>query len=378
MSFLREILFDYTLRNVALGAAALGLASGALGAFAVLRRQSLLGDVVSHAALPGIVLAFILTGSKDTLVLVAGAFGAGWLGTTAVSTIRGRSRIPMDGALGIVLSVFFGIGLLLLTWVQGRPDAAQAGLDRFLFGQAAALVSRDVGIIAVLGAVSLAAVGVFWKEFKLLSFDPEFGATLGFPMGRVETLLTTVLVLAIVVGLQAVGVVLMASLVVAPAAAARQWTDGLGPMVLLSALFGALAGVAGAVTSASMPGLPTGPAIVLAATGLVALSILFAPCRGLAWERARRIRRHGRLRAEAVLADLFALYRQHGSLAHGHPAAVLEALRGDPRAVLPALAELEERGDARRLPDGTWALTGAGRDRAESLFAEPSGRGGAR
>ncbi|MFO7587767.1 MAG: iron chelate uptake ABC transporter family permease subunit [Gemmatimonadota bacterium] len=376
MELIRQLLSDYTLRNVALGSAALGLASGALGSFAVLRRQSLLGDAVSHAALPGIVLAFVLSGSKETLVLVAGAFAAGWVGTLLVSGIVRGSRVPADAALGIVLSVFFGLGLLLLTWVQRMPDATQAGLERFLFGQAATLMGRDVATIAALGSVSLLAVGALWKEFKILSFDPEFGATLGIPMGRVDLLLTTVLVLAIVTGLQAVGVVLMAALVVAPAAAARQWTDSLGVMVSLSALFGAVAGVSGALASASAASLPTGPAIVLVATAIVAASLVLAPRRGLAWAAIRRRRQRGRIRADAVLEDLYALYRQHGSLDHGHPPAVLETMAGARGGASAALAALEEEGLARRMPGGDWALTGRGRERAEAQRRERSGGDG--
>src|SRR5690606_19350717 len=205
-----EALFtDYTLRTVALGAAALGVVSGGLGTFAVLRGQSLLGDAISHAALPGIALAFLLTGSKAPLVLVAGAAIAGWLGTLAVTTVARRSRVPFDAGLGMVLAVFFGAGLVLLTYIQGRPDASQAGLDKFLFGQAAALVTADVLTIAGLGAAALLAVAVFWKEFKLLAFDPDFAAAQGFPVRALDVGLTTLLVVAIVVGLQTVGVVLM-------------------------------------------------------------------------------------------------------------------------------------------------------------------------
>src|SRR5690606_4344461 len=142
-----------------------GLVAGVLGTFAVLRRQSLLGDAISHAALPGIVLAFLLTGLKSTIVLVLGAALAGWLGTLIVMTIVRHSRLPSDSALGIVLSVFFGAGLVLLTYVQKLPDASQAGLDRFLFGQAATMLGRDVVVIASLGACALLAVIVFWKEF---------------------------------------------------------------------------------------------------------------------------------------------------------------------------------------------------------------------
>jgi manganese/zinc/iron transport system permease protein len=369
MDLLHDLLFDYTLRTVALGTAALGLTSGALGAFAVLRRQSLLGDAVSHAALPGIVLAFLLTGSKELLVLVGGAFAAGWLGSVLVSQITARSRVPGDSALGIVLAVFFGFGLVLLTYVQGRPDSAQAGLDRFLFGQAATLVARDVVVIAVLGGLALATLALLWKEFKLLTFDPEFGASLGLPIDRLDLALTTVLVIAIVIGLQAVGVVLMAALVVAPAAAARQWTDSLGAMVLLSALFGALSGVLGALWSGGTAGLPTGPSIVLAATAIVAASLLFAPRRGILWATWRRRRQRGRIRADTVLADLYALYRQHGSLDHGHPVPVLDAMSDGPGGAARALPGLAEEGWARRLPDGSWAITGEGLRRAEELFA---------
>jgi manganese/zinc/iron transport system permease protein len=226
-----DLLTDYTLRTVALGAAALGLTSGALGSFAVLRKQSLLGDAISHAALPGIALAFLFTGSKATPVLVAGAAVAGWLGTLAVMKITGATRVKEDSALGIVLSVFFGFGLVLLTYVQKRPDASQAGLDRFLFGQAATLLHRDVLLISGLGAAALLGAALFWKEFKLLAFDPDYGASLGFPMRAVDVILTTLLVVSIVIGLQTVGVVLMSAMVVAPAAAARQWTDRMGRMV---------------------------------------------------------------------------------------------------------------------------------------------------
>ncbi|HHP7237286.1 metal ABC transporter permease [Longibacter sp.] len=283
-------MLDYTLRTVALGAATLGAVSGALGVYALLRGQSLIGDAMSHAALPGIAVAYLVTQSKLPLVLMAGAAATGWLATLAVMTVVRRSRVKYDSALAIVLSVFFGVGLMLLTYIQGLPDAGQAGLDTFLFGQAAALITSDVITMAGLGAVALSGVALFWKEFKLLAFDEAFGQSLGFPMRAVDVGLTTLTVIAIVIGLQAVGVVLMSAMIVAPAAAARQWTARLGVMMLLSTGFGAAAGVAGALISSSAANLPTGPTIVLCATVIVAVSMLFAPHRGLVfrWVRQRR------------------------------------------------------------------------------------------
>jgi manganese/zinc/iron transport system permease protein len=166
---------------------------------------------------------------------MGGAIIAGWIGTLALMGIVHNTRIKQDSALGFVLSVFFGFGLVLLTFVQRLPDARQAGLDRFLFGQAAAMLEGDVVSMGLLGGAALLLMGLFWKEFKLLSFDIEFGASLGFPMRALDILLTTLLVVAIVIGLQSVGVVLMSAMIVAPAAAARQWTDRLGVMVLISA-----------------------------------------------------------------------------------------------------------------------------------------------
>ncbi|MDX1661238.1 MAG: metal ABC transporter permease [Gemmatimonadota bacterium] len=368
MELLSDLLFDYTLRTVALGAAVLGAIAGALGSFAVLRRQALIGDAMSHAALPGIALAYLLTGSKSSLVLVLGAAVAGWVGTLVVMAVVHRSRIPSDSALGIVLSVFFGFGLVLLTFLQRRPDARQAGLDTFLFGQAATLLGRDVVVIALLSSVALGLLLLFWKEFKMLAFDPEFGAALGYRMRAVDVLLTTTLVLAIVVGLQTVGVVLMSALVVAPAVAARQWTDGLGPMVALAGLFGALSGVVGAVVSASGPDLPTGPLIVLVATGIVALSLLAAPARGLVWAALHRRRQRRRVRADAVLLALDELARGHHDPEHAHPVPVLRAALPRDIGVERSLAALEARGLARHDPSRGWSITAEGRRHAAATL----------
>lgn len=273
------LLHDYTFQVVALGAALLGMASGLIGSFAVLRRQSLLGDVVSHAALPGIAAVFLMTGTKDTVWLLIGALCSGLTATGFIIGVVRYSRVKFDTALALGMSVFFGLGLVLLTYVQKIPNSNQAGLQRFIFGQAAVLLKSDILVIAITGAVLLALTLLFWKEFKLLSFDPEFARSLGLPTRSLNVLLSAMTVAAIIAGLQTVGVILMSAMLVAPAVAARQWTNRLGVMVGLAALFGAISGVAGTLASSALPKLPAGPAIVVAADVLVLISLALGRAR---------------------------------------------------------------------------------------------------
>lgn len=272
---------DPNTRWVLAGCVLMGISSGVLGSFALLRRRSLIGDAVAHAALPGVCLAFLLTGSRELAPLLVGAAVAGLLGAACVQGITRASRIKEDAALGIVLSVFFGFGIVLLTLIQNTARSSQAGLDKFIFGQAASLIGRDVQVMAVCALVTCIAVAALFKEFKLLCFDPGFARGIGRPAGVLDGLLLFLLVLAVVVGLQAVGVVLMAAMLITPAAAARFWTERLDCMVLLAGLYGGLAGTAGTALSTLAPRMPTGPLIVLAATGLFLVSLLLAPRRGL-------------------------------------------------------------------------------------------------
>lgn len=364
---LHDLLFDYTLRTVALGSATLGLVSGVLGAFAVLRKQSLLGDALSHAALPGVVLAFLLTGSKAPLVLVLGAAIAGWIGALLMMAVTRYTRVKQDAALGIVLSVFFGFGLMLLTFVQKLPDASQAGLDRFLFGQAATLLQRDVEAMAALGALALFTVVLLWKEFKLLSFDPEFAATLGYPVRRLDILLTSLMVIAIVVGLQTVGVVLMSAMLVAPAAAARQWTGRLGGMVILSGVFGAAVGLAGAVTSSLITHMPTGPTIVLYMSAVVLLSLLLAPQRGILARARRQARQRWQFAVEALAVHLLHHEGRPEEAVESEMAHLEAELRWDKTFARRVVREAVASGIVART-NGHLALTPQGREVARQVM----------
>ncbi|CAN5812985.1 hypothetical protein BH23PSE1_BH23PSE1_03330 [soil metagenome] len=371
MTGLVALLSDHTVQTVASGAAILGIVSGVLGSFAVLRRQSLLGDALSHAALPGICLGFLVAGARDLGSIMAGAFLTGGIAALVIILIGRRTRLKTDAALGIVLSVFFAVGVVLLTLIQARGGAAQAGLSTFLFGQAAAMLRGDVALIALVGALALGLLAAFWKECKLVTFDPPYAHTLGLPVLAIEIGLTVMVALAIVVGLQIVGVVLMTAMLIAPAAAARQWTGRLETMVLLAAFFGVVAGVTGAVISALARGLATGPVVVLIASAIVLVSMLLAPGRGMLWSWLHRLGERRRLEGRKVLLTMQALSEAHADPAYPAEAGMIEAFHGSADR---ALARLSLRGLVRAVdhpPEVTrhWELTAAGHAAAAEVRA---------
>ena len=281
---------------VLLGTALLGLASGIAGTFAVLRKESLIGDGLSHAALPGVVIAFLLTGIKDIEVLIAGAalssITAAWLITITVE----NSKIKFDGALATILSAFFGLGMVLLTYVQSLNNAGQAGLSKFIFGQAATILARDVYITSAAALIIIVLTALFWKELKLISFDVEYAKTLQIPVTFTLILYRSLLIMTIIIGIQSVGAILISSLLIAPAVGARQWTNKLGTMCILAGFFGMISAIGGTIWSTSIPKLPTGPAIIVILSILVLLSLIFAPNRGMLWQfRKNRQSKHALL-----------------------------------------------------------------------------------
>lgn len=288
---------DYTVRVVVSGSAMIGAVSGSLGCFAYLRRQSLIGDVVSHASLLGIVAAFwigyLITGegSKSLWLLVPGAIAAGLGSLLLTKVITQQTRIKEDAGLGVMLAIFFGTGMMLLRWMQRSrpPIPGRSGLEDYLFGMAAAMTQDDLWMIGSLGTLSLVTMLLTWSRLKVLTFDPAYAAGLGLPVRWLELLMLCLLVVGIVIGLQIVGVVLMIALLVAPASAARQWTRHLGTMVFLAAAIGAISAASGAIISAAARQLPTGPVIVIILTGVFLFSLFLAPHRGLLLRRRQRV-----------------------------------------------------------------------------------------
>lgn len=296
--FLRLVtLQDANTRTVLLATVMLGTAAGIVGCFSLLRKRALIGDALSHAALPGICIAFIIAGEKNTPALLLGALIAGILGILCITALRSLSRISEDAAIGIVLSTFFGLGIALSSLIQQANIGNISGIETFLYGKAAAMLSGDVVIIAATSVLTIAIVALAFKEFLLICFDREFASATGWPTTRIDLLLMSLIVAIVIVGLQAVGVVLIIALLIAPPATARLWTDDLKQMLLLSGLFGGLSGLIGTVLSALLPKLPTGAIIVSVAASFFFFSFLFARKQGVL---ARYFLRRRRLRHAAM------------------------------------------------------------------------------
>ncbi|MGI9593683.1 MAG: metal ABC transporter permease [Patiriisocius sp.] len=355
---------DYTLRSISLGTAVLGIICGMLGSFAVLRKQSLLGDAISHAALPGIALAFLITGAKDSNILLLGALASGLIGAYWIRGMISKTHLKSDTALGLVLSLFFGFGMLLLTYIQKQPNANQAGLDKYLFGQAATLVESDVLLMVGVAGVTILVMCLFWKEFKLLLFDQDYTKTLGFNTKFIDILITFFIVVAIVIGLQTVGVVLMSAMLLAPAAAARQWTNNLAVMVFLAALIGGFSGVFGTAISATQNNLSTGPIIVLVASFFVMVSFIFSPARGLLFKRIRLIKNRRDLQLKKTLQFMYGIAQTHENIDHPHTIRILNNFQGFTKKSLRTM----EDNQWIVLDNQQWALTSKGFSEAQNLF----------
>ncbi len=282
---------DPTVRIVSLGTVFLAMSASVVGTFAFLRKRALVGDAIAHAILPGIAIAFMLSGTKNPIVLMMGALISGWLATWAMEYITEKTKLSNDTAVALVLSVFFGIGIMLLTHIQHSGTGNQSGLDQYLFGKAAGMTEQDLWTYSVVALLLLTVVISLYKELKVYSFNPDFAAVSGLPVKAIRRILNLVTVLAIAIGIQSVGVVLMAALLITPAAAARAWTSSLKIMLFLAALIGGISGLSGSLISYLSPAMPTGPWIVMTLSIITLLSLFFAP-RGGALSRLLKQRRH--------------------------------------------------------------------------------------
>lgn len=305
-TFIEFFTFSYpNIKYVTLGTMLLSISAAVVGCFTFVKKRALVGDVISHAVLPGICIAFISSGSKDPLLLILGAFISGWLSIIVMDAIVRNTKIKEDTATGLSLSVFFGMGILLLTHIQHSGNAAQSGLDTFLFGKAAALIGTDLLVFSLISLVVLATVFLFYKEFKLIAFNPDFARAIGLPIKAMETILTSITVLAIVTGIQAAGVVLMAAMLITPAAAARFWTNDLSRMLITASIFGMISGISGAYISFSAPSMPTGPWMVIVLSVMALISFFFAPKKGILVRLLNRYKIQRQLLIENLLKTFY-------------------------------------------------------------------------
>jgi manganese/zinc/iron transport system permease protein len=279
--FLGNLGIPYNTRIVLAGVCLLGASAGVIGSFAVLRRRALTGDALAHASLPGVCVAFLVVGDRHFVSLLFGAFLAGLVGIGVIAFLSRWTRLKEDASIGIVLGTFFGGGTVLLSIIQRLEGGSPAGLDGFILGKAASMNFADVQMISMLAAGTLLLVTAFYKEFKVTTFDPGFARAQGWPGLLLDLVLLIAIALTVVIGLPAVGVVMMAALLIMPAVTARFWTERLAVLLALAAAVGMGMGAAGTLLSDRPFNLPTGPAIVLVGAGLFAISAVAAPRRGL-------------------------------------------------------------------------------------------------
>jgi manganese/zinc/iron transport system permease protein len=358
---------DPNIMYVVLGTIILTGSAAMIGSFALLKKKVLVGDAIVHAVLPGVCLAFLVTGTKHPISLALGACTTGWLALVSIDQITQRSKIKEDTAIALVLSVSFGLGILLLTAIQHTGNAAQVGLSNFLFGKAAALVSDDLKTLTLLSLALIAIVVLFFKEFTLVAFDKAFAQASGLPVQRLELLLTSLTVLAIVIGIRAVGILLMAAMLITPPAAARFWTHRIHKMVLLAVALGMVAGLVGSFVSYLAPAMPTGPWIVLSISVMAYGSFLLAPQKGLLARRIQQNRHQRKTLHENILKLFYELGEAGG---HSYQSSTLDTLlqhRPMPTGkLLQGLKRLQKQNMLQREGDG-WVLTIAGNKKGEAI-----------
>ena len=360
-----SIIIDYPVMITLIGASLIGLTSGIISCYAVLKEQSLLGDAIAHAALPGLCIAFLLTLSKHPLILLIGAITAGLIGTLFITAIIRKSILKEDTALGIILSVFFGFGTLLLTMIQKVPTARQSGLDTYLFGNAASMLYSDVIVMGILSGIIMITTLLFWKEFKSMIFDRGHFESQGFSAVKYDIIMIFLTVITIIIGLQTVGVILMSAMIIAPATAAKLWTNQLKYTMISAIIFAIVSCISGVLFSSSLHRIPTGPSIVICISLIVIISLIISP-KGILTQWIQKKLNTRSIRVESILANLYTLAKTHPDHTHPHDIQTLRVLGGVPSSQL--LQKLKHEGLIYQHTTHQWGLTDKGIKKAVQLL----------
>jgi manganese/zinc/iron transport system permease protein len=350
---------------VMIGCALIGAGASAVGVFSFLRKQALVGDAVAHALLPGVALAFMISGEKSIWILFPGAFVAGWIGLLSIDLISRYSKIKPDTSIAIVLTIFFSIGIVLLTHIQQSDYGNQSGLSDFLFGKAAAMLPSDIALFVLVDSILLILIVITYPYLKLYSFDPDFAKAIGLPVKGIQFILSSLTVLAVASGIQAVGVVLMAALIITPAAAARFFTGRLSHMIILAMLVGLISSLLGVYISSMALSMPTGPWIVMVLSVLAILAFIFAPGKGLLQRTRRRLKHQRKVRTENLLKLFYSLEEKNAQQFYSRPQ-LLRSRRFQGKELEDLLQKLAAQNliqkDANR-----YSLTATGRDEAKRI-----------
>lgn len=302
--YLNLFLNSYTFKVVTLGCTLLAMISAIIGNFAVLKKESLLGDGVAHASLAGVCLAFLVTGKKEMYILLFGALVIGLLCASLIHYIQINTKVKFDSTIALMLSSFFGLGLVLLTYLKKVSGAKKAGLNRFIFGQASTLIEKDIYLIVGIGLILLFLLILFWKEIKISIFDKEYAKTLGINSDKIRFMVSVMIVVNIIVGIQIAGVILITAMIIAPSIAARQWSDKLLNVTMISAFLGAVSGAIGSIISTLDTALPTGPLIVIVLGFFVIFSLIFSTKQGIVLNIYKNYKRNKKYMKKIYGGDL--------------------------------------------------------------------------
>ena len=277
----------------------LGVVCGLLGTFVVVRRMALTGDMLSHAVLPGIVIGLAWNPDRNPLIVLACAVVSGVIGSMTMTAILRSTRLKPDAVLAVVLSVYFALGIAMISRLQ------PAGVQAFLYGQVAAIDRSDLLLLGVVSLLTVTLIPLAFRIIGIVSFDPAFSKLMGLPVRWIEVGFFLLLTIVIVIAMQAVGVVLVTAMLVTPAAAARFCTASLPKTASLACLFGAVGGAIGVWISADRVGLPTGPVMALSVTGVFLTAGLFGKRGGWLPRVYRRHRERTRILGEDILKRLW-------------------------------------------------------------------------
>ncbi|QDH80384.1 iron chelate uptake ABC transporter family permease subunit [Echinicola soli] len=301
---------DPNVLMVVTGIVLLSISAAMVGTFTFLDKKALVGDAISHAVLPGVCLAFMISGNKNPYWIVSGAFVTGALSTYTITWVANYTKLKEDTVIASVLSIFFGVGIVMMTQLQQTGNASLSGLDHFIFGNAISIVGQDLWVYGFLALAIIIVILVFYKEFQLMVFNRSFAESVGLPVKRLEFLFNSLMVLAVVTGIQAIGVVLMAALLITPAAAAKFWTNRLSLMLLIAVIFSVVSGIVGAYISFVLPHMPTGPWVVIVLSLIAFLSFFFSTKKGILtkWISKRNYQR--KIHRDHILKALFSANEQ--------------------------------------------------------------------